>query len=176
MLEVKQRLLTLNPWSHPGTPIGKIRGLVLHWTENAGKDALYNWRFFESRKAGNLGYGSAHFIVDLNGAVYCIIPTTEVAYHAGPTAATLPEARKLYGSYPNGHLIGIELTHPDWSGRPSDATWSAAVELCAILCAANGLPPEAITTHHAIVGKLCPKWFIDHPAELQRFREEVREA
>ena len=173
VVKITRALLTPNKWSRPLKPFFPT-GIALHWVENAKTAAIANRRYFEERKGGKLGFGSAHYIIDISGEIIWCIPEREMAYHVG--AKTYTEyALKHFGDYPNGRLIGIELCHVDDYGKMTKATWKAAVELCTYICLNKGIDPGYITTHSAITMKKCPRWFVEHPRELFRFRQEVKE-
>lgn len=162
--------LTPNKWSRPRLAIGEIKGICLHWVGNPLTGAKFNRDFFELRKNGRYGYGSAHYIVGIEGEVVECIPTHEIAYHAGPTTDTKKEAAIYYGEVPNKHLIGVETCHLDWDGNYTEETWQSMIALCAKLLRRYGLPGTAITTHNYITGKLCPKLFVTHPEKLEEFK------
>jgi len=169
-----ERLLTPNRWSRSLELMQRVFGVTLHWVENPGTSAEFNWRFFEQRRIGNSGMGSAHFIVDPSGVIACV-PLSEIAYHAGPRAATTPEALARFGDYPNAHLVGIEMCHPDWTGKPEASTLAHVRMICAWLCWRFDLNPMSdIIRHYDVTGKLCPKWFVGHPEELDEFRDSVK--
>jgi len=163
--------LTPNEWSRPQRPIRDVRAIVLHWVQNPGTSARANRDFFEMRKDGRHGYGSAHFIADDTEIVACI-PIGEMAYHVGASEYT-DFARMYLGPYPNSYTIGIEMCHPTDTGEPTPVVWEKTVELTSELLLAHALRPHHITTHHNITGKRCHRWFVDHPAELERFRWAV---
>jgi len=161
--------LTPNPYSRPQRKLNEIKGLVLHWVGNPGTSALFNRRYFEKRKSGKNGYGSAHYIVDLNGDVVLCIPPNEMAYHVGADHYS-SYAFLAFGPYPNDCTLGIEMCHTDWEGRYTEETVGATMELCACLSEQFNLDPVgSITTHHAITGKICPKWYVNHPEDLTNF-------
>lgn len=175
--------LTINQYSRPGRKLRDVRAIVLHWVANPGSSARANRQFFESRKSGSHGYGSAHYIIDERQVIEAI-PPEEVAYHCGSRAYTEYAVAK-FGPHatgptdsPNNYTLGIELCHDDWEGSFSDQVWQQAVALVAGLVVDYHLSPfEHITTHNAIVGwKKCPKWMVDHPGELQRFQLDVARA
>lgn len=169
-----ERWLTPNLYSRGQELMQRVLGVTLHWVEHPMTSAAFNWRFFESRKAGGDGMGSAHFIVDPAETIQCM-PLDEIAYHAGPMAQTTAEARLRFGDYPNAHLIGIEMCHPDWSGKPEPATLASVRMLCAWLCWRFDLNPMSdIVRHYDITGKLCPKWYVEHPDDLDAFRDSVK--
>jgi len=162
--------LTVNKYSRPGRPVDRVRAIVLHWVANPGTSAKANRDFWESRKDGANGYGSAHYVIDDHEIIEAI-PSSEVAYHVGATHYK-PFAAMI-GEHPNHFTIGVELCHPRWDGQPTAKGWDAAVGLVGDLLMANTLLPHEITTHYAITGKRCPLWFLDHPDELDRFRWDV---
>ena len=175
MLKITNAYLTPNPYSRPQVKLRKILALVLHWVENPGTSANFNRSYFERRRYGKTGYGSAHYIVDLSGDILACIPIDEMAYHVGAAKYTTYALAK-FGIYPNDCTLGIELCHLDWAGRFTTETLDAAGELCADLCEELDLEPEeAITTHNAITGKICPKYFIDNPDDLDAFRSGVKQ-
>lgn len=170
---IREKLLTPNQWSRPQRPLEQVRGIALHWVGNPNTSAEFNWRFFEARKNGLDGYGSAHYIVDPHEVIRCI-PEHEMAYHVGGEQYS-EEALRRWGPYPNAWLIGIELCHPDWTGQFRSETLVHAHLLCGYLCWRYDLNPVSdITTHHAVTGKECPRWFVRHPEELDRFRDAVK--
>jgi len=82
-LNIISDYLTVNEFSRPGKRLREVRGLVLHWVANPGSTAKANRDFFEGRKHGKNGYGSAHYIVDMDGSIIQCIPENEMAYHCG---------------------------------------------------------------------------------------------
>ncbi len=100
-MEIQQNLLTKNPYSRPGTKIGRIKNIVIHWVGNAGSTAIANRNYFESLKDKKI-YASSHYIIGLEGEVILCVPEEEVAYH---------------GNSANSYSIGIENCHPDWGGK-----------------------------------------------------------
>jgi N-acetylmuramoyl-L-alanine amidase CwlA len=174
ILFIKEKLLTPNEWSRPQRLMEGVKGIVLHWTADPGASDLNIYNYFEGRKLGECGYGSAHYVVGLDGEILHMIPDNEMAYHVGSKTYT-EYALKKFGTYPNNCTLGIEMCVTDAEGSYPDETWESSVELCAQLCNRHRLDPfEDITTHQSIVGwKVCPKWFRDHPEDLALFKTEV---
>lgn len=170
---IRERLLTVNPYSRPGKKLLGVSGIVLHWVANPGTTPEMNRNYFENRKEGKTGYGSAHYIIGVDGEILRCIPEGEMAYHVGAKKYT-EQAVKEFGPYPNNRTIGIELCHPDWSGKFTSETIDAAAELCADLCRRHELLPMDIVRHYDVTGKDCPKWFVEHHDELAEFRDRVR--
>lgn len=186
-MQIIHDFLTINEYSRPGKKIKEVLSVVLHWTANPSANAKENRDFFEARKTGNAGYGSAHYIVDQNGLIIAAVPEYEVAYHCGsdtpdPISGKIytDYARAQFGKYatptnsPNNCTIGVELCPLDNAGNFSTATINAAAELCADICRRYGLTAYAITTHHDVVGwKDCPKLFTEKPQLLTAFQFTV---
>ena len=186
-MQIIHDFLTKNEYSRPGKKLQKVLAIVIHWTANPAANAKENRDFFENKKTGMSGYGSAHYIIGQNGIIVAAIPENEVAYHCGtsekdPASGKVytDEARRRFGRYasesssPNNCTIGVELCPKDSAGNFTKATINAAVELCADICRRYELPAQAITTHHNIVGwKDCPKLWTEKPQLLEAFRQSV---
>ncbi len=176
--KVIENLLTPNPYSRPGNKLSKVKGIVIHWVANRNSTATDNRNFFESRKNGTKGYGSAHEIIDLNGEVVVCVPKDELAYHVGSPNPYTEEALEHLSSYPNNCAYGIECTHIDYNGKMSVETYATLVQRCADLIIEFGLEEaeRPLWLHKEIVGwKDCHRWFVNNPNEWNRFKEKVRE-
>jgi len=176
--KVIQNLLTINPYSRPGKKLSTVRGIVIHWVANRNSTAAANRNFFESRKNGTRGYGSAHEIIDLNGDVVVCIPENEMAFHVGSPNPYTKEALDYLSAYPNNCTYGIECTHIAYDGKMSDETYKTLVDRCADLIMAFGLEESErpLWLHKEVVGwKDCHRWFVEHPAEWRDFKKKVKE-
>ena len=160
---VQQDFLTVNPWSRPGTPLEKIDGVVIHYVGNPTTTAQANRNYFESLSSGEEGtYASSHFIVGLEGEVLQCIPLTEIAYAS---------------NIRNADTVAIEVCHPDETGAFSDASYRRTVELTAWLCREFGLDPmEDVIRHYDVTGKICPRYYVDHPEAWESFLADVASA
>ena len=154
--------LSVNPYSRPGTELKKVSGIVIHYVGNPGTTAQANRNYFESLSAGTDGvYASAHFIVGLDGEVIQCIPLTEISYASNSR---------------NEDTIAIEVCHPDDTGEFSDVTYQRVVELTAWLCRKFNLTPDDVIRHYDVTGKICPKYYVEHPEAWVRFRSDVGDA
>ena len=163
----KEKLIPIGN-NRPGKKTGKIQGIVIHYVGNAGSTALGNRNYFITNTRG----ASAHDIVDLNGGILHIIPYDEIAYHVGAKQYT--DIGNYFG-YPNAHLIGIELCHPDETAMPTIQTRQAAIALCADLCVQYNFNPLVdLYLHNDITGKYCHKYYCDYPEKWLEFREDVQ--
>jgi N-acetylmuramoyl-L-alanine amidase CwlA len=179
-MKITEQLLTKNKYSRPCTFLKAVKGIVVHWVANPGSSAAANRNYFEGLKNqvphGDGVFASAHYIIGLDGEVIRCVPDKEVCYHAGADRYTNEALRRL-SSYPNNCTIGIELCHPDWSGRFNDATLRSCGELVSSLLTAYGLTRDDVWRHYDIVlpTKSCPKWFVDHPNEWGLFINSLGE-
>ena len=163
--KVTDALITPNPYSRPGRPLRAIMGLVWHWVANPGTSAEQNRNYFDRLGRTGERYAGAHYIVGLRGEILQCIPDHEMAYHCGADKYK-ERAVELFGAYPNNCTIGIEMCHPDETGKPTAETLESLITLSAVLAKKYGLLPCInILRHFDITGKDCPKWFIDHPED-----------
>lgn len=191
-MEHKQDFLTINPFTRCGRKLDHVAAIIIHWVAAPGQKPAATRQYWEDRKNGNNGYGSAHYIVSIYGDVLQTIPDDEIGYHCGATSPIkegsdqyyTDEARARWPGYtldykrlsPNQITIGIELCHRDWTGELSPETKSSAIELAAVLCKSHGLDPmRDILRHQDIVGyKECPRWLCRHPDDWTLFRTAVK--
>ena len=160
---VQADLLTVNPWSRPGTPLEKIDGIVIHYVGNPGTTAKANRNYFESLSSGETEtYASSHFIVGLEGEVIQCIPLTEIAYASNSR---------------NDDTVAIEVCHPDETGEFTSVTYDRLVELTAWLCVTFHLDPEEdVIRHYDVSGKLCPLYYVENPEAWETFLQDVKVA
>jgi N-acetylmuramoyl-L-alanine amidase len=184
---IQDKMLTKNKYSRPGTPLTAHLGAVVHWTEAPKQRPQDTIAYWEARKNGMNGYGSAHYVVGTDGDVWRAIPEDEVAYHCGATRtvsinnpqfytnkarARFPEWTVDYQHRsPNSILLGVEMEPINMAGEFTPETWEATSSLVAALMHRYGWTRDNLYTHHEIVGyKDCPRWFCDKPEEWQRFK------
>ena len=175
--KINKQLLTPNEYSRPTSRLLSVKKIVIHFVDNENTTAMQNRNFFEMRKEGNYGYGSAHYIVDDNEIIQCILDS-ERAYHVGSEVYT-PYGLAI-SSYPNSRCLGIEMCHPDETAKPSLATYKKTLDLCAYLCDKYDLDPkDDICTHFDITGakangKICHKYYVETPTEFFRLKADVK--
>ena len=54
-------------------------------------------------------------------------------------------------------------------------TIANAADLAATLCEKYNIPVDHIIRHYDVTGKLCPKYWVDDPEGIKKFREMVKE-
>lgn len=145
-----ESFLTINPYSRPGKKLDSHKYILIHYVGNAGSSAMANRNYFESLKDKHI-CASSQYIVGLNGEIIHCIPDDEVAYHAGNYTI-------------NCNSIGIEVCHPDWSGKFTDVTINSLKELVQELISKYGIEEKNILRHYDITGKKCPLGYIDNTA------------
>lgn len=160
---VEEDLIPVNQWSRPGTPLEEINGVVLHYVGNPGTTARANRNYFASLSSGQEGtYASSHFVVGLDGEVIQCVPLTEIAYASNTR---------------NNDTVSIEVCHPDDTGEFSGVTYQQAVELTAWLCWTFDLDPaEDVIRHYDVTGKVCPRYYVEHPEAWDRFLADTAAA
>ena len=178
-MRFREVLLTPNKYSRPQTPMQSVLAVVMHWTEAYGWSAQDIADYFESLKSGVEGRSaSAHYAVDEDEAIL-MVPTGEVAYHCGsgsdyPIGYT-QFAVDHFRAYPNFHAIGIEMCIKN-DGEFDPRTIDNARAVASMACLHHDLSPHSqIVRHYDVTGKHCPRAWVERPAELEAFRESVKE-
>lgn len=159
--DIDVELLTVNPYSRPGTETNKITGIVVHYTANPGSTAMDNRNYFEGLKDSHETKASSNFVVGLEGEIVQCVPTWEVAYASNSR---------------NIDTVSIECCHPDETGRFNDDTYRSMVKLCAWLCVKFDLTSEDVIRHYDVTGKNCPKYFVENEDAFAAFRNDITQA
>lgn len=153
------QLLTVNPYSRPGTQTDKIKNIVIHYTANPGTTAKQNRNYFENLKDAKTTKASSHFIVGLEGEIVQCVPTWEVAYASNDR---------------NGDTVSIETCHKTEDGSYTKETYRSMVQLTAWLCEKFHLTEKDIIRHYDITGKICPKYFVEDENAWVQFKQDVK--
>ena len=156
--DIDVELLTVNPYSRPGTETKKITGIVVHYTANPGATAMDNRNYFENLKDSHETKVSSNFVVGLEGEIVQCVPTWEEAYASNSR---------------NIDTVSIECCHPDETGKFNDKTYQSMVELCAWLCLKFDLDGNDVIRHYDVTGKDCPKYFVENEKAWEQFRKDV---
>ena len=158
---IKQMLLTQNVNSRPGTGLGTVNGVVIHYTANPGTDAEANRNYFEGRKDEpdeSSNKVSSHYIIGLDGTIIQCIPLDEIAYASNNR---------------NADTISIECCHPDKSGKFSKDTYDSLVHLTGWLCGKYNLDKDSIIRHYDVTGKECPLYFVKHTDAWDKLKNDI---
>ena len=160
-MEIQQKLLTVNQYSRPGTKLKQVKNIVVHWVGNANSTAIANRNYFESLKERK-SFASSHYIIGLQGEIIQCVPEGEIAYHANNA---------------NSYSIGIEVCHPDWTGKFTDTTYRSLVGLLVDLCKRYNLEPTtSIIRHYDVTKKLCPKYYVENNGAWLQLKQDVKVA
>lgn len=171
---IKYEYINYNPYSRPKIQNYGIKGLVMHYTANAGGTARNHKNYFNNL---NGAYASAHLFVDDDEAL-CIIPFNEVTYHANDTVkynANGTIYKPLYGKIGNANFstIGLEMCL-DRNGKITEKTFQNAVKATKELVAKYpAITRNTIWRHYDVTGKNCPAPWVSDPSQLARFKEAV---
>lgn len=153
---ITQEIISVDGASRTGNKTTRIKNIVVHYVGNPGTTAQENRDYFNSSDSTV----SAHFVVGLNGEIIQCIPLSE---------------QSSASNNRNVDTISIEVCHPDSTGEFTVASYNATVKLCVWLCQQFGLDEEDIIRHYDITGKLCPKYYVEHPDAWAQFKEYVKE-
>ena len=153
-------LLDVNEYSRPGIPLEQINGIVIHYTANPGSTAQNNRDYFEGLKDSHETKVSSHFVVGIEGEIVQCIPSSEIAYASNSR---------------NSDTLSIECCHTDETGKFTDATYTSLVRLTGWLCYRFNLTSEDVIRHYDVTGKICPKYYVDHPEAWEQFKTDVGE-
>lgn len=162
-MNIDKQYLTISNYNRPGTKRGETKAIACHYIGNPGTSAQANRNYFENLRIAHTTKASAHYIVGLQGEVIQMIPEEEISWCTNQA---------------NSYTISIEACHPDSSGKFTDDTYKAYVELCADICRRWGLDPlnDGLIRHYDVTGKICPKWFVDYPSAWEQFKMDVAAA
>ncbi|GHU24769.1 amidase [Spirochaetia bacterium] len=183
MVTVTDNIIRLNSYSRSGAPMKEVLAIVVHWTAAPMQRAIHTRNYFNTMSSQ---YGSAHYIVDLDGSIIRCIPENEVAWHCGSSLQD-PASGKIYtdmaryyfpqyvtgNTSPNFCSIGIEMCCTDSDGSIEQRTLDSCMLLCKELVAKY--PQAVMITHNEIVGwKDCPRLFVRQPNVYKSFIKRVR--
>lgn len=164
---IVDKLLDINKYSRPankyldeGVSRQKITKIVIHYVANAGTSAINNRNYFNNLPKNEKIYAGAHYIVGLEGEIIRCIPDNEIAYHAGNADV-------------NACSIGIEVCHPDKTGRFSYKSYLSLLKLVSWLCDKYNISADNVIRHYDVTGKACPIYYVDNPSEWRLFKKRL---
>ena len=157
------RFLDPNPFSRPQLALKKVHAIVVHYTANPGVDAVANRNYFNNLPKANerkqkKTYVSSHFVIGLDGTIVQCIPLEEMAYASNDR---------------NSDTVSIECCHKKENGKFTAQTQAALIQLCTYLCIKFDLTEENLIRHYDVTGKICPKYFVEHPDAWETFKKDV---
>lgn len=156
---VSTDLLPVNTYSRPGRTLPEVNAIVVHYVGNPKTTAAQNRRYYEGLAESGDTYASSNFLVGLDGEILECVPVNEVAYCS---------------NWRNDDTLSIECCHPDETGQFNARTYDALVKLTAWLCNEYGLSSSDVIRHYDVTGKLCPKYYVEHPEAWEAFKTDVQ--
>ena len=70
-------------------------------------------------------------------------------------------------------LLYRECCHKKENGKFTAQTQAALIQLCTYLCIKFDLTEENLIRHYDVTGKICPKYFVEHPDAWETFKKDV---
>ncbi|MGN8234668.1 peptidoglycan recognition protein family protein [Priestia flexa] len=171
----QDKFINVNKYARSGKKLTDVRKIVMHYTANPGASAENHYKYFSSLSGR---YASAHFFIDSKDAL-CIIPLSEVAYHANDVQQRDSKGNAYRGVAeikPNANLlsIGIELCI-EKDGTFHAETIRKAEEVAAELCKRYKLDPLTdIVRHYDVTHKNCPAPWVSNSAAFTAFKAAVK--
>lgn len=159
-----QDFLRRNPYSRPGIKRTEVNDIVVHYVANPGTSAKQNRNYFDNlaeQTGENATSASSHYIIGIDGEIIQCIPLDEVAY----------------ANYPrNDDTVSIECCHPDETGEFTEATRESLIRLTAWLCQELNLKERDVIRHYDVIGKNCPRYYVDHEDAWKALKKDMRRA
>ena len=122
----------------------------------SGKSTVYNWFLPIAKGQHPKNYASAHFVTDLNGDIYEMIPLNYIAYTTNSA---------------NAYSIGIECATTGSDDHYTDEEYVSMVKLGAWLAQYYNLDPrEDFIRHYDVTKKICPRFFVNHSDKWKQFK------
>ncbi|SDB14958.1 N-acetylmuramoyl-L-alanine amidase family protein [Butyrivibrio sp. INlla16] len=142
-----------NP-SRNGLLLDGINDIVIHYVGNPGTTAQQNRDFFNHEDSDVC----SHFVVGMEGEIIMCLPLNE---------------RSAASNDRNHDTISIEVSHPDDTGKFTDASYESLLKLTRWLMKEFGLKKNHVIRHYDVTGKECPRYFVTHEDAWEKFREDL---
>ena len=138
---------------------GKTIKIAWHYTGASGvsgKSTVYNWFLPIAKGEHPKNYASAHFVMDLNGDIYEMIPLNYIAYTTNSA---------------NKYSIGIECATTGKDDHYTDEEYISMVKLGAWLAQYYKLDPrDDFIRHYDVTKKICPRYFVNNSDKWKQFK------
>lgn len=148
------QLIDIDGAARRGVKVEKIKNIVIHYVGNPGSSAQANRNYFNNDGVAV----SSHFVVGLQGEVIQCVPLDE---------------KSSASNERNIDTISIEVCHPDEGGKFNDSTYRSVVKLSAWLCKMYGLTGDDLIRHYDVIGKNCPKYYVEHEDAWKQLKTDV---
>ncbi len=158
--DIIEDYLEINEFSRPGTKLGKINSIFVHYTANPGTSAAQNRSYFANLALTQERSASAHLIIGYDGEIIQCIPFDEQAY------AVMTR---------NEDSISIECCFLSDDGSFTQETYDTLVHTLAWLTERFDLSTSDILRHYDCGGKKCPVYYVENEGEWERLLRDVED-
>jgi len=183
---ITESFIPENPYSRSGKIMPEIIMLVVHYVNNPGQSAANCVKYFadlaKQTNTKTARYGSAHYVIGLDGEIIQAIPEKEVAFHVGSSVPD-PVSKQIYTdkkreicgeANPNFCSIGIEVCHKDATGEFGSQAMDSLHLLARDIILRYKLKRGCVVRHYDIVGwKSCPKFYVAHSEKWDAFLDDL---
>ena len=169
MVEIK--IKTANRSNYGGKrSTADIKYIVIHYTANDGDTAKGNGNYFANNKVGV----SAHYFVD-DDVIINSVPDDYIAWAVGGSKYKYTKGGTFYGRCTTANSISVELCDTKKNGVYdfTEATMKNAADLVKLLMEKYTVPVERVIRHYDVMGKVCPKPFVDDEKAWKEFKERL---
>ena len=158
--DITKDYLEVNEFSRPGTKLGKINSIFVHYTANPGTSAAQNRSYFANLALTQERSASAHLIIGYDGEVIQCIPFDEQAY------AVMTR---------NEDSISIECCFVSEDGSFTQETYDTLVHTLAWLTERFDLSTSDILRHYDCGGKKCPIYYVENESAWEQLLQDVED-
>lgn len=155
---IKEDFLPFNEYSRPGTELPTVKKLFIHYTANPGTSAKQNRDYFAGLAQSHETSASSHYVIGYNGEILQCLPLKEIGY-------------AVKGR--NFDSISVECCYLDESGVFTEETYQSLLKLTAWLLQEYHLTTRDVLRHYDEGGKNCPKYYVEHEEEWERFQLDL---
>lgn len=156
--EIVEDFLTISEYNRPGTKLGSVNNIFVHYTANPKTSAAQNRSYFESLGETHERAASAHFIIGYEGEIIQCIPLEEEAY------AVVDR---------NKDSISIECCFIEEDGSFTQETYDSLIAMLVWLTDKYHLEPKDILRHYDCGGKRCPLYYVEHEDAWEKLLYDV---
>ncbi len=153
---IDSQIISVHLGARTGAHLNDVKNIVVHYVGNPNTTAQNNRDYFNKSDTDV----SSHFVIGLEGEIIQCIPLWE---------------KSAASNHRNGDTISIEVCHPDKSGEFTEEAYEALIKLIVWLCDNFSLDEKDILRHYDITEKKCPKYYVEHPKEWKKLKQDVKE-
>lgn len=156
--EIEEDYLEISEYSRPGTKLGKVKNVFVHYTANPRTSARNNRSYFANLAQTHERAASAHLIIGYDGEIIQCIPFDEQAYAVRTR---------------NGDSLSIECCYLAEDGSFTPETYETLLHTLAWLLEKYDLTTEDILRHYDCGGKKCPLYYVENEDAWEQLLMDV---